>query len=94
MRGGWARRRDERFAELIEKAILTPGDTLTNSDPIDPVTAVVSEDYGLLVEGVRYESPDLAAIAASGIEDADGWTYWTMVRDHKPVDTLQDLRTK
>ena len=27
-RGGW-NIRDERFAELIEKAILTPGDTLT-----------------------------------------------------------------
>jgi hypothetical protein len=93
-RGGWNVRRDERFAELIEKAILTPGDTLTNSDPIDPVTAIVSEDYGLLVEGVRYESPDLAAIAASGIEDADGWTYWTLVHDHKPIATLQELRAK
>jgi hypothetical protein len=93
-RGGWNVRRDERFAELIEKAILTPGDTLTNSDPIDPVTAIVSEDYGLLVEGVRYESPDLAAIAACGIEDADGWTYWTLVHDHKPIATLQELRAK
>jgi hypothetical protein len=92
-RGGWNIRRDERFAELIEKAILTPGDTLTNSDPINPVTAVVSEDYGLLVDGVRHESPGLAAIAASGLEDAEGWSYWTLVRDHKPVATLQELRT-
>jgi hypothetical protein len=93
IRGGWNVRRDERFAELIEKAILSPGDTLTNSDPIDPVIATVSEDYGLLVEGVRYESPDLAAIATSDIEDVDGWTYWTLVRDHKPVDTLQVIRS-
>jgi len=91
-RGGWNIRRDERFAELIEKAILTPGDTLRNSDPINPVTATVSEDYGLLVDGVRHESPDLAAIAANAAEGVDGWTYWTLVRDHKPVATLHELR--
>lgn len=93
-RGGWNVRRDERFAELIEKAVLTPGDTLTNGDPIDPVTAIVSEDYGLLIGGMRHESPGLAAIAAGGLEDVDGWTYWTLVRDHQPVATLQTLRTK
>jgi hypothetical protein len=91
-RGGWNIRRDERFAELIEKAILSPGDTLTNSDPVNPVTATVSEDYGLLVGGVRHESPDLAAIAANGTDAIDGWTYWTLLRDHKPVASLQDLR--
>ena len=92
-RGGWNIRRDERFAELIEKAILTPGDTLTNSDPISPAMAIVSEDYGLPVDGVRQESPGLAAVAASGLEDVDGWRYWTLVRDHKPAASLQDLRT-
>jgi len=91
-RGGWNVRRDERFAELIERAILTPGDTLTNSDPIHPVTAIVSEDYGLLVDGVRHESPDLAAIAAGSSEDVSGWTYWALVRDHKPGTRLQELR--
>ena len=91
-RGGWNVRRDERFAELVARAILTPGDTLTNSDPVDPATAIVSEDYGLIVDGVRHESPDLAAIAASGTEDVDGWTYWTLMRDHQPMATLQELR--
>ena len=91
-RGGWNIRRDERFSELIEKTILTPGDTLTNSNPIDPVTAVVSEDFGLLVDGVRHESPALAAVAASGSDDVDGWTYWTLVRKGKPVGTLAELR--
>lgn len=93
-RGGWNVRRDELFAALIEKAILTPGDTLTNSDPINPVTATVSEDYGLLVDGVRHESPALAAIAAGAAEGVDGWTYWTLVRTHKSVATLQKLRAK
>ena len=92
-RGGWTVRRDERFAELVEKAILVPGDILTNSDPINPVTATVSDDYGLLLDGVRHESPGLAAIAASETEGIDGWTYWTLIRDHKPVATLQELRS-
>jgi len=69
--GGRNVRRDERFAELIEKAVLTPGDTLTNADPIDPVTAV----------------------AASGRNDVDGWTYWSLVRGGKTVSSLQQLRT-
>jgi len=92
-RGGWNVRRDERFAELIEKAVLTPGDTLTNADPIDPVTAIVSEDHGILLNGVRHESPGLAAVAASGRNDVDGWTYWSLVRGGKTVSSLQQLRT-
>jgi hypothetical protein len=91
-RGGWNVRRDERFAELIEKAIVSPGDVLTNSDPINPVTAVVSEDFGVIVDGVRHESPDLAAIAASGAADVDGWSYWSLQRDGKVVATLLALR--
>jgi hypothetical protein len=91
-RGGWNVRRDERFAELIEKSLLIPGDVLTNSDRINPVLATVSEDYGLLVDGVRHESPDLAAIASSGEATVDGWKYWTLLRKSKPVSTLQDMR--
>jgi hypothetical protein len=65
-----------------------------NSDPIVPVTAFVSDDYGILVDGVRHESPDLAAIAASGDGEADGWTYWSLARDGKPVATLNELRSE
>ena len=46
------------------------------------------------VEGVFYESPDLAAIAASGVEDVDGWTFWILVRDHRPIASPQFLRAK
>ena len=52
-RGSWNVWHDERFAELIEKAILTPDDTLTNSDPINRTIETVGEDHGLFVEGVR-----------------------------------------
>jgi hypothetical protein len=92
LRGGWRVRRDERFAELVDKSLLLVGDVLTNGDPIEPVLATVSDDYGILIDGVRHESPDLAAIAASGKEDIDGWSYWTLMRDDKPAGTLQELR--
>ena len=91
-RGGWNVRRDERFAELIEKGVLTPGDTLTNADVINPITAVVTEDFGILLNGVRHESPGLAAVAASGEQDVDGWSYWSLVRGGKTVATLHELR--
>lgn len=48
----------------------------------------------LRVEGVLYESPDLAAIAASGVEDVGGWTIWNLVRDHGPIASLRLLRAK
>ena len=53
---------------------------------------IVSDDFGLLVEGVRHEGPGLAAVAASGRDDVDGWSYWSLVRDGKTVATLQSLR--
>jgi len=93
-RGGWNVRRDERFAELIEKGILKAGDELTNSEPIEPVVATVSEDFGLLIGGVRSESPDLAAIAASGGVATDGWLYWSLVRDDGSTATLHVLSSK
>ena len=89
--GGWNVRRDERFAELIEKGVLTPGDTLTNSDPVNPITATVSEDYGIILEGVRHESPDLAALASGAPEGVKGWDYWSLTRDHKTIATLGTL---
>jgi len=47
------------------------------------VIAIVSDDYGLTIDGIRYESPGLAATAASGVESIDGWKYWWLVRDYK-----------
>lgn len=91
-RGGWNVRRDERFAELIERAILVPGDQLTNDDLIEPILATVTEDFGIVVSGVRHESPDLAAAAAEGLERLDGWSYWHEFRDGKVGRTLKALR--
>ena len=92
--GGWNVRRDERFAELIEKGILAPGATLTNSDLVNPMRATVSEDFGIVVEGVRHESPYIAASAAGAPEGVNGWEYWTILGDGAGVATLLDLLKK
>jgi hypothetical protein len=92
--GGWNVRRDERFAEIIDKGLLTEGDQLTNLDPVNPLHAVVSNDYGIVFEGVRHESPDLAALAAGAPSDTKGWEYWSLERDGKIIATLADLHER
>jgi hypothetical protein len=94
MLGGWSRRRDERFAKLIDAGIIAPGDTLISPDEVAPVTATVTDDYGLSIDGIRQESPDLAAATASHGEAEDGWSYWTLVREGNRVATLHQLEAK
>ncbi len=85
--GGWTLRRDEQFAELIDLGKLTPGDVLLARDDAT-ITATVTGDYGLNVEGIRYESPDAAATAVG--HTATGWDYWCAVTDigAKPLGAL------
>ena len=77
--GGWTLRRDNRFSELIDRRLLIPGDILVNDDVISPASISVTTDYGLLVNGVRQESPGLAAQAITNQPDTDGWNYWHKV---------------
>lgn len=35
-----------------------------------------TSDYGILFGGIRYETVDAAAQAASGDPATDGWDYW------------------
>ena len=92
--GGWNIRRDERFAELIEKGYLGPGDQLTNAHPINPTIATVSGDFGIMVDGLRHESPDLAAIAAGASEGTKGWEFWKVLDGGSSGDTLLDLHER
>ena len=93
-RGGWNIRRDERFASLIERGLLEVGDKLESIDPIQNTTALVTEDFGLLIGGVRYESPDIAAEVSSEGRQADGWSYWSLFDSDKTQLTLRELLAK
>jgi hypothetical protein len=89
--GGWVLRRDERFAKLIDQGVLAPGDTLTNADPVESAIGTVSEDFGIIVGGLRHESPDLAAAAATGRDDVGGWNFWHLQREVGVAKSLREL---
>jgi len=75
--GGWTLTRDERISALVDAGLLRPGVELSGRD--DPrVTAVVSDDYGLIVDGIRFGSPDEAAAAATSDAVTDGWSFWML----------------
>lgn len=92
IKGGWTRRRDEKFAELIDKQLLVPGIELFNDEGISKTIAIVSDDYGLLVAGIRQESPSMAAEAATGQKGIDGWKYWSISNSEGKTIKLVDLR--
>ncbi len=87
--GGWNLRRDERFASLIERGLLAVGETLVPAVE-GGVECVVTSDFGLLIGGLRHESPDIAAEASTGGAVKDGWSYWIHMEDGKGV-SLRDL---
>jgi len=94
--GGWSLHRDERFARLIDAEILEPGDSLNGVVNGLPVIAVVGDNYGLLVDGIRHATPDDAAAAASGDAVADGWGFWQAETSYGggTLDDLAALVTK
>jgi len=77
--GGWTLRREERFAELVEVGFIEPGDLLRSvQDDLCP-SAVVTDDFGILVSGIRYESLTDAANAVG--HKGDGWQFWGVETD-------------
>jgi hypothetical protein len=91
--GGWNIRRDERFASLIEKGLLTVGQALNAINAIEPTSCLVTADFGLLLGGVRYESPDIAAEAVTQGAVQDGWAYWSSNEDGREV-PLRELLSR
>lgn len=83
--GGWSVARDARLASMIDAHMIAPGAVLT--DESGTLTAVITEDYGVAVEGIRYDTPDIAAQVATGMASADGWTFWRTAEGY----TLDDL---
>jgi hypothetical protein len=88
--GGWTLRREERLAKLIDQGLINAGDELQPSSGYSPARAVVTDDYGVTLQGIRYESLDKAAEVASDGEIHDGWTFWQLITDEGPKQ-LQDL---
>ncbi|MDA8026516.1 MAG: GIY-YIG nuclease family protein [Actinomycetota bacterium] len=76
IQGGWNLRRDPRFTRLIETGLLAPGSRLLGTIETGIVEATVGEDFGILIDGIRYESPNDAAEAAARMAPIDGWSFW------------------
>lgn len=92
--GGWNIRRDERFASLIERGLLAVGASLESTDHARPASCFVTADFGLLLGGVRYESPDIAAEAASEGQIHDGWDFWALTDEGGGTYTLRELLSR
>ncbi len=91
--GGWNLRRDNRFAQLIDKGAFSFGDKLTTHNQIQESFATVTDDYGILVGGIRHESPDSAAAAIVG-DAIDGWDFWGIARHGEVWRSLRTLLSK
>jgi len=92
--GGWNVRRDERFAELVDRGLIEPDTELVSSDGTSSTRAIVTEDYGLLVGGIRYESPDQAAEAVSEGRSSDGWEFWSVDDGTGRMDSLRGMLSR
>lgn len=71
--GLWSVQTDRRLGELISAGVLEPDDEITGHDG---QIGVITADYGISVDGIRYPTPNEAAIAAGAPEDVDGWSFW------------------
>jgi len=91
--GGWNVRRDEKFARLIELGLINFGEIIYSSGPMWSVTGLITEDYGIAVNGLRFESPDLAAQAATNGESSGGWDFWHK-RNGSELTSLRELLNK
>ncbi len=74
--GGWRLSREEKFAKLVERGLLNPGDELIYMPSY--ASAVVSDDFGLMVSGVRYAGPTEAALALGAKSSEDVWGKWKL----------------
>lgn len=92
MVSGWNLRYDEGFASLIEQGLIQVGETLYSVVPDWQSTCVVTGDFGLLVEGLRYESPNLAAQAVTEGKHENGWNFWAKKKESKLI-KLENLRS-
>ncbi len=80
--GGWNVQRDTRFVELIESGIVEAGTALIPAEDVDlDMSAAITSDFGIVIGGIRYVTPDEAARAACDDETVDGWAFWRVATD-------------
>lgn len=89
--GGWTLRRNEDFAQLLVRGLLQAGETLWASNGFEEVAAIITEDFALLVRGLRVEDPDEAVRLATEGARSDGWNGWSIRRESGQA-TLAELR--
>ena len=80
---------DLRLTDLMEAALIRPGDILAASDPESGSLAEVTEDALISLGDELYDTPARAA-HADGDEQSDGWEYWVLADGASPR-TLRDL---
>jgi hypothetical protein len=74
--GGWRLAREEKFAKLVERGLLNPGDELIYIPSF--ASAEVTDDFGLMVSGIRYSGPTEAALALGAKSPEDAWAKWKL----------------
>lgn len=90
--GGWDVTISRTFARLVDAGVLAPGDILQGALPNgDMVWAEVSDDFGIDLDGQRFETPDDAARAAGAPAELSGWDFWALADDAQPQPLAQLL---
>jgi hypothetical protein len=74
--GGWRLTREEKFAALIQRGLLNEGDELVFV-PAE-TSAFVTDDFGLLIDGIRYAGPVEAAKALGLDDEKESWKSWRL----------------
>lgn len=90
--GGWTLRRNEDFARLVETRVINPGELLWVMNGLERFEALVTDDFAISVNGLRFEEPDEAVAAATGGGVKDGWSNW-MAATSNGDKRLADLRS-
>ncbi|NBW42135.1 hypothetical protein EBR25_14270, partial [bacterium] len=74
--GGWRLTREEKFAALIQRGLLNEGDELVFVPA--GTSAFVTDDFGLLIDGIRYAGPAEAARALGLDDETESWKSWRL----------------
>jgi hypothetical protein len=74
--GGWRLTREEKFAALIQRGLLNEDDELVFIP--SSTAAFVTDDYGLLIDGIRYAGPIEAAKALGLDNETQSWQAWRL----------------